>query len=164
MVIRKKEKKDAVQFSKMLKQLDEETENMMYEPGERQVAEEDVIKTIKRRSDTNSLTLIAEEDHVIVGFLSTDRGFANRIKHSAYVVTGILRDYRGKGIGHQLFEQLDSWALTNDIKRLELTVMTHNEPAIKLYKKMGFKIEGVKECSMKVNGNYIDEYYMAKIY
>jgi RimJ/RimL family protein N-acetyltransferase len=41
--------------------------------------------------------------------------------------------------------------------------MIHNEVALKLYKKMGFKIEGLKERSMIVNGEYIDEYYMAKL-
>lgn len=45
-----------------------------------------------------------------------------------------------------------------------LTVMTHNSRAIALYKKMGFTIEGLKKHSMKVDGRYVDEYLMAKIY
>ena len=38
-----------------------------------------------------------------------------------------------------------------------------NERALDLYKKMGFKIEGLKEKSMIVDGKYVDEYYMGKI-
>jgi hypothetical protein len=54
---------------------------MLFEPGERQVTQEDVIRTVKRRSETNSLALVAEVNGKIVGFVSADRGFANRIKH-----------------------------------------------------------------------------------
>jgi len=55
------------------------------------------------------------------------------------------------------------WAQGNNIKRLELTVMKHNQAGIALYKKHGFEIEGIKKSSMLVNGSYVDEYYMAKI-
>jgi Acetyltransferases, including N-acetylases of ribosomal proteins len=50
------------------------------------------------------------------------------------------------------------------LTRLELTVMVHNERAIALYKKMGFEIEGTKKRSMRIDGQYVDEYYMAKTY
>lgn len=36
--------------------------------------------------------------------------------------------------------------------------------AVKLYQKCGFQIEGTREKSMKVDGEFIDEYYMAKIF
>lgn len=163
MIIRKLEEKDADQFSEMLKKLDEETIHMLFEPGERQVTKEDIIRTVKRRFETNSLALVAEVSGKIVGFVSADRGFANRTKHSVYIVTGILRDYRRNGIGSKLFELLINWAIKNEVQRIELTVMTHNEVALKLYKKMGFKIEGLKERSMIIDGEYTDEYYMAKL-
>lgn len=46
---------------------------------------------------------------------------------------------------------------------LELTVECPNRAAKHLYEKSGFKVEGIKTKSMLVNGNYVDEYYMAKI-
>lgn len=163
MIIRKIEIDDAEMFLKMLKRLDNETTNMMYEPGERKTTVEDIEARIRNIDDSDLLTLVAEDNGNIVGFLSAERGFANRIKHSAYIVIGILKDYRGRKIGTEFFEVLDKWTLESNITRLELTVMTHNEGAIKLYKKMGFKVEGVKEKSLIVNGKYVDEYYMGKI-
>lgn len=163
MIIRKLDEKDSEEFLNMLKQLDNETKNMMYEPGERKTTIEDVKSNIKNIKCSNSLTLVAEENDNIVGFLSAKRGFANRIKHSAYIVIGILKNYRGKKIGTKLFYELEKWALENTITRLELTVMTHNEGAIGLYEKMGFKIEGLKEKSLMIDGNYVDEYYMGKV-
>ncbi len=164
MIIRKIEIKDAERFLYMLKQLDNETKDMMYEPGERKTSAAEMKSAIESLYSSNSLMLVAEENDDLIGFLTAERGFANKIKHSAYVVIGLLKSYRGKKTGTKLFEELTDWTLKNGITRLELTVMTHNEAAIGLYKKMGFKIEGLKEKSLIVDGKYVDEYYMAKIF
>lgn len=164
MIIRKIEIKDAERFLYMLKQLDNETKDMMYEPGERKTSAAEMKSAIESLYSSNSLMLVAEENDDLIGFLTAERGFANKIKHSAYVVIGLLKSYRGKKPGTKLFEELTDWTLKNGITRLELTVMTHNEAAIGLYKKMGFKIEGLKEKSLIVDGKYVDEYYMAKIF
>lgn len=163
MNIRKIEIKDAKKYLCMLQRLDNETKYMMFEPGERKTTEEEMIKRIEDTIKSGSLKLVAEEGERIVGFLGANKGAANRIKHRAYIVIGILKDYRGRGIGKQLFQKLDKWALENSISRLELTVMIHNESAVALYKKMGFKVEGIKEKSLLVDGEFVDEYYMAKL-
>lgn len=154
---------DAQEFIAFLKQLDSETSFMLYEPGERKTNEEKMAHRIGE-TNKNSLLLLAEDEGRIVGFLSAERGSANRIKHSAYIVIGILKNYRGKGIGQKMLEELDRWAMDNWIIRLELTVMKHNENAIKLYEKIGFKIESIREKSCFVNGKFIDEYHMAKVF
>lgn len=163
MIIRKIDIKDSEKYLKMLNQLDYETNTMMYEPGERKITVGEVRAKIINMSETKLLILVAEVNGDIVGFLSAERGFANRIRHSAYIVIGILKEYRGRKIGTELFKELDKWALENKISRLELTVMEHNEGAIRLYEKMGFCKEGLKRYSLKVDGVYINEYYMGKI-
>lgn len=163
MKIREAKPDDSKKFLICLNQLDSETNFMLYEPGERSKNERDLKKKIEE-TNKHSLLLLVEDEKKIVGFLSADRGHVNRIKHSAYIVIGVLREFAGKGIGQRLFERLDKWVIENEIKRLELTVMINNELAIKLYKKMGFKIEGTKEKSCLVNGEFVDEYYMAKLF
>ena len=59
--------------------------------------------------------------------------------------------------------RLDEWAGKNGIVRLELTVECVNTGAKLLYEKHGFKVEGIRPKSMKVNGRFVDEYYMGKI-
>ncbi len=103
------------------------------------------------------------DDDKIVGYIRAERGKYRRVFHTAYIVVGILRDYSGKGIGTRLFENLDKWAGENGVRRLELTVECHNHAARHLYEKSGFKIEGIRAGSMLVDGNFVDEYYMAKI-
>lgn len=55
------------------------------------------------------------------------------------------------------------WARRHDIHRLELTVMTHNEPAVHLYRSHGFLIEGTRTDSLRVGGVFVDEYAMSKM-
>lgn len=154
---------DAKKYLAFLHKLDSQTSFMLLEPGERTTTEEEMKSRIE---DTikSSLLLIVEDNGEIVGFLTASRGHVNRIRHSAYIVTGLLKEYQGIGLGKELFRRLNEWATKNGLARLELTVMVHNDAAVNLYSKMGFKIEGLKEKSCFVNGEFVDEYYMAKIY
>ncbi len=74
-----------------------------------------------------------------------------------------MKDYQSKGIGTRLFEELEMWAKSIQIHRMNLTVMINNEKGIALYNKMGFQIEGTMKHSMFVNGEYVDEYSMTKL-
>lgn len=163
MIIREIEFKDAERFLNMLKQLDSETKFMLYDQGERTTTTENIKEKIKNSQDTKSLVLVAEQSGNIAGFLWADRQSANRIRHCAYIVIGILKDYRGMGIGTQLFDKLEAWSRTSGITRLELTVMKHNETAVGLYQKKGFEIEGIRKNAMTVDGEYVDEYYMGRV-
>ena len=164
MQIRKIAMKDANKYLDMLLNLDNETKFMMFEPGERPTDINIVKNTIKQSIDGEDLLLVATDDKDIVGFLSAQRGTQNRIRHSAYIVVGIREKFRGIGIGSKLFSTLDIWAKENNIIRLELSVICSNDIARRLYEKNGFEIEGIKKNSMIIDGKYVDEFYMAKIY
>jgi RimJ/RimL family protein N-acetyltransferase len=72
-------------------------------------------------------------------------GRNNRVKHVVHIGISVLKSHWGIGIGAKLFSIMEAWAKSDGIVRLELTVMTHNERGIALYKKMGFEIEGTKK-------------------
>jgi RimJ/RimL family protein N-acetyltransferase len=153
----------AEEFLKLLIQLDNETKFMMFEPGERTITVEQLKTMLSNSNNSNGVFVGVYENDELVGFISANRGIRNRIKHTAYIVIGILQNYTGKGYGRKLIEEVEKWALKWEVNRLELLVMTHNERAINLYEKMGFYKEGIKKKSMLVDGKYIDEYYMAKL-
>ncbi|MDW2797229.1 GNAT family N-acetyltransferase [Clostridium boliviensis] len=163
MKIRTVRPEDSDLLIKMLKQLDTETSFMMYEPGERTSTADDMKHRIEHWESSGSLFLLLENEGDLAGFLSASRGEPKRIRHSAYLVIGILKDYRGRGYGTMLFEEMEKWAKESGITRLELTVVSENEQARHLYEKMGFVIEGKKERSMIVDGTAVDEFYMAKL-
>ncbi len=155
---------DAEQFLLLSKALDEETQFMMLEPGERTTTVEEQTQRIRNLlSQDNQMIFVVERENQLVGYLGALGGNYRRNHDCAHVVIGIRQDFAGQGIGKSLFEALEKWALDRKLHRLELTVMSHNERAIHLYQKMGFKIEGTKKHSLLVNGRYVDEFYMARI-
>ncbi len=160
MKIRRIDIGDVQEFWQLQKQLDNETKFMMFEPDERKFNLGRAVGAIARMD----FLIGAEENGKLVGFLSAQCGKPQRIKHQAYIVVGILQEFQHQGLGQQFFTQLDEWATTHEIKRLELTTMITNAPAIALYQKNGFSIEGVRRQSMQIGGEFIDEFYMGKIF
>ena len=154
---------DAERLWEMMNQLDYETKYMLYEPGERLKNFTRIESLINNSVEGDDFLMVAEKDDKIVGYISAQKGALKRISHSAYIVVGVLKDYRGNGIGTEFFKQLDHWAEEKNITRLDLTVICENEAAKHLYEKNGFEVEGVKRKSILVDGRYLDEYYMSKI-
>ena len=156
---------DAERFLKLCLQLDQETKFMLYEPGERTTTAEEQRERIQSiLSEAGSTILVAEDQGELVGYLAVFGGQANRTKHVGYIVVGITQAYSGKGKGTRLFQTAEVWRAQTELTKFELTVMIPNERAVALYKKVGFEVEGVKRNSIRVDGNYVDEYYMGKIF
>lgn len=164
MKIRAIRESDNEQFLLLGRLLDEETQFMLLEPGERTMSVEEQTRRIGSvLSQDNQMIFVVEHEHQLVGFLGAYGGNFRRNRHCVYVVIGIRQNFTGQGIGGQLFEALEGWAIDHKLHRLELTVMAHNERALHLYQKMGYRIEGTKQDSLQINGTYVDEYYMAKL-
>ena len=105
---------------------------------------------------------IAKDEEKVVGFLGVSRMGATKEKHIANFAIGVLPDYRGQHIATSLFDMAEKWLKEKGVVRLEMTVITENAPAIALYKKLGFKQEGLREKSVFMNNRYYDELYMSK--
>ncbi|WP_042144476.1 GNAT family N-acetyltransferase [Paucisalibacillus sp. EB02] len=164
MRVREAKPTDAVNLAGLIQHVENTSNYMLWEPGERKVQPENQQKMIERiQGEDNSTILVAEQDERLIGYLFAIGGNPNRAKHTTYLVVGIHQDYRGKGVGSLLFNKLDQWAANHNIHRLELTVVSRNESGLALYKKMGFEIEGTKRDSLFIKGEYVDEYYMSKI-
>lgn len=156
---------DAEKFLEMQRKLDSETEYMLLKPEERTSDISYTKQFIEKIIYTRSLLLIAEnEKNKPVGYVLAQRSVYKKNQHLAYIVVGILKAYQGVGIGSHFFSLVDEWAKKEKIVRLELTVMATNQPALHLYEKQGFYIEGTRQKSIFQNGFFIDEYFMAKIF
>lgn len=162
--IRPIREEDAEQFLTMQKRVDAETKFMLFEPGERNTTVEQTREMIRSGLAAGTLVnFVAEADGRIVGWLGANRRLANRIRHKLYIVIGMEQAYAGQGVGTRLFQAIEEWGRANGIHRLELTVMCHNERGVALYRKMGYEIEGVEKHGLCVDGQWVDQYYMAKL-
>lgn len=145
MEIREVQVDDAKRLADLIVKVESESSFMLFESGERKVNPESQRKRIESiRQEKNSEIFVAQENDSLVGYLFAIGGQANRTKFSAYIVIGILNQYRGLGLGTKLFQRVEEWARKLNMRRLELTVLTHNEAGLGLYKKWGSKLREPK--------------------
>ncbi|ART77166.1 GNAT family N-acetyltransferase [Sutcliffiella horikoshii] len=164
MLIREIRMEDAENSLVLIKEVESTSTFMLMEPGERETTLEQQQKRIELLDkQKNSTIFVAEENGKLIGYLFVMGGSVKRTKHTAYLVIGILEEYRGKGVGTKLFDHVTNWVSKHNISRLELTVVTENESGVALYKKSGFDIEGTKRKSLIINDRSYDEYYMSKL-
>ncbi len=87
-----------------------------------------------------------------------------RRRHVGHLGMIVRDDWQHKGIGTQMMQAVvdlaDMWL---NLSRLELEVYPDNEPAIRLYKKFGFRVEGTQICSAFREGRYMDTLMMARV-
>ena len=73
-------------------------------------------------------------------------------------------DWQGRGVGTALMvaciDLADNWL---NLTRLGLEVYTDNEPAIRLYTKFGFEIEGTLRRIAYRDGHFVDSYAMSRL-
>ncbi|MEW5987789.1 MAG: GNAT family N-acetyltransferase [Chloroflexota bacterium] len=108
--------------------------------------------------------LVAVVEERVVGVITLHQSQNPRLAHSAGLGMMVHPDYWGQGIGTRLMEAIldlaDNWL---NLKRVELDVNTDNPAGIRLYKKMGFVIEGTKRKHAYGDGRWADSYFMARI-
>lgn len=107
-----------------------------------------------------TVCILAELDGKVIGSLDfRNNAGRRRIQHRGEFGMGVVKPWRGKGVGKALVARLVDWAKesTNPVEKIELMVMQTNDPAKKLYQSFGFKQEGriFREIKMP-DGSYID--------
>ncbi len=108
--------------------------------------------------------LVAEVKGRVVGNLGLHPAGRARRRHAASVGMSVHDDFQHRGVGAALLlaalDVADHWL---NYVRLELTVYTDNAPALALYRKFGFVVEGTLVGYAYRNGRYVDAYTMARL-
>lgn len=140
MKIRKATKKDFGQYSRLKKEDIAEYSKIIKQKIK--VAQDTQIKKefdgILKSKD--HLILVAETNKELIGYL-TGSITKNIWQHSGYIDdVFVIKDFKRKGIATKLMKTFMKIIKTKKIKKCRLGVNTKNKKAIKLYKKLGFKI------------------------
>lgn len=166
MVIRKALPPDAEAILALLRGLITEPRNNLLIASEPFTATvEDEVRLIEELTRLpNSTLLVAEEDGRIVGCLTARGGKRPCNRHEVVVGVSVHRDFRNRGIGTRLMEQVIRWAKERGLRRIELTVYSRNEAAIRLYERLGFHIEGTRRHAFLHDGEWIDAVLMGMLF
>ncbi|CAG9623440.1 GNAT family N-acetyltransferase [Sutcliffiella rhizosphaerae] len=164
MVIREAVFGDAAQIIDHSKKVFKEGRNLLTTPEEYTITLEEEVEWLKNNKEKNQLVLVAENASEIVGMLNVTRGSRKRVSHICFLGISIQSAYCNNGLGSEMLLKMLEWAKKDKhIEKVSLEVFSHNERAIHVYKKLGFKVEGLKEKHVKFeDGTYSDELLMAQ--
>ena len=117
------------------------------------------LRTVRGHPD--AAVFVAETPGGIVGRLSLSRDPHPASRHVADLGLMVAAGERRRGIGRALLVEAVEWAQGAGVRKLELHVFPHNEPAIRLYERFGFEREGLRRGQYHRAGEYVDAILMA---
>jgi RimJ/RimL family protein N-acetyltransferase len=109
----------------------------------------------------HAAVLVADDEGLVVGRLSIARDEHPASKHVADLGLMVAASHRRQGIGRALLAAAVGWAREAGVRKLELHVFPHNEPAIRLYEEFGFEREGYRRAHYRRGREYLDAILMA---
>ena len=87
-----------------------------------------------------------------------------KMRHRCNIGIALRKEYWNRGIGTQMFEEMERIARERGVRQMELEVLEGNERAIRLYEKMGFSVVGERpDAYMLQDGTLRKEYFMMKV-
>jgi RimJ/RimL family protein N-acetyltransferase len=120
-------------------------------------------ETIARLSESDDRCFFgAFQGEQLIGIIRLSRYSAPNEKHRAYLAgLYVLPPFRYHGCGRALVRQALSWAANAPgIRRVNLTVVTQQKAAIRLYQSFGFRIYGTEQETFSRDGQFYDEHLM----
>jgi putative acetyltransferase len=124
---------------------------------------EDATRKFLENPPEGRTGIVAVMDGEIVGTadLTRDKG---RRSHVGHIGICVHDAFHGRGVGSGLMAALidtaDNWL---GLRRLELAVFVDNAPAIRLYEKFGFSVEGTRRAVAFRDGAFVDDHVMARL-
>jgi RimJ/RimL family protein N-acetyltransferase len=118
------------------------------------------IQSLQARD--NSLLLVAVGDGQVVGNIDLTGSPRQATRHTGVIGMGLLKEWRGSGLGTELLRSVVQWARTNPaLEKLWLQVYATNLAGRTLYHKAGFEECGVqKDFFKREDGLYADNVTM----
>ena len=159
-IIRPMELGDAAGFN-ALRRMPGVFENTLGLPSERV---QHSIDGFQRFGPDDHIFVTVLEDGTVIGSAGLQVCANPRMRHVGTLGMLVHTDFQNQGIGTALMktvlELADNWLM---LVRVELEVFADNERAIHLYEKFGFEKEGLLRMSVVRDGQYRDNYKMARI-
>jgi RimJ/RimL family protein N-acetyltransferase len=166
-IIREARREDAAQLVEFVTRLSQEKGiYILIQEGEFTMTVEEEADLLESFAATDNMAYfvaeaITKDGGQIVGGLNIRGGKRRSTRHSGMLGISIGAGWRNQGIGSRMMEAAIQWARASGvITRLELMVFAENQPAIHLYEKYGFQVEGQLRKAIYREGAYHDDLVM----
>ncbi len=129
---------------------------------EEAISRENPVEGVENNlSKEGSFTFGAFHHNELIGVVTLLQEAPLKLKHKANILAMYVDPkMRGLGVGNELLlEAINHAKSMKTIENLNLSVVTTNESAKKLYSKLGFKVFGTEKYALIINGQYYDEEY-----
>lgn len=142
MEIRDMESKDYPEIDRLMKELHElhvKGRPDLYTELEHPYSREEFEKIV---SDPEIIAILAEEKSVVIGLcIGTLRKKSGMVELKTMYIEDLIvdRNFRGKGIASQLYEEMEERGRNTGAKRLDLMVWEFNSDAKRFYEKQGMR-------------------------
>lgn len=157
--LREAEERDAAALVSIIAQVGAEEVHIANEGSAYTVEQQAHI--LRARDRSVQFIAVAEVEGAIVGTLEMVRGTFRKNAHTATFGMALLPSARGRGLGAGLLGLAHRWARDQGIVKVYLSVFSTNGSAIRLYEKMGYRVEGSRPDHYRIGGQPVDEVLMA---
>ena len=153
---------DAAQTVKYVNEVSGQTEYLSFGPTDYdRTASEQETRLTKIAAADNQLFLLATIENELAGMIHFGTGKRPRTRHTGDFGMSVHQKYWGLGVGSMLLQCVIEWSQqVGFVRKINLRVRTDNAPAIRLYERKGFKVEGTIARDFQIAGVFFDSYCM----
>ncbi|WP_028273638.1 GNAT family N-acetyltransferase [Atopococcus tabaci] len=165
LIIREAVPDDAAALLAFMDETARQTDFLFLETEERDISVEEEQEHLAELFDSASNCLfVALDGGRMIGAASVHSSDEQKIHHIGDVGIVVHEEFWGMGLGTVLMEEIIAWSEeTGILKRLQLQVQERNTRARNLYEKVGFRLEGVMERGVFIDGEYLPVCLMSRL-
>jgi len=133
--------------------------------GDGPMTEGRIAQRIRSIQQDQSQYVVIEEQRqrrCLCAWLELHRLNAKKLNHVATLTLAVDQDYRKQNLATALLVHAIMWSKRVGVRKIALNVKASNTPAIKLYEKYDFVVEGKEKDHIKTASGYEDNWIMAK--
>lgn len=163
--IRNLDSSDAGSFNQFRKLISTETTHTLMYPGMSLPSTEETGKRLQAQADdAKCLSLGVFVEDKMIGYLSFRpiNPSHQMVSHIGEFGMMILKEFWGQGLAQKLLKLQDEHAKKCGISKIEANVRVANDRGVNLYQRHGFVIEGTRKKAALIQGEFHDEYHIAK--
>lgn len=163
LILRKADYYDAEDMLEYLNAIGGESDNLTFgRDGFRHMTVKEEAEHIEKTNQSpTSLMILGFVGNELVSMSHIDGSARERVAHNFDLSITVRKAYWNSGVGSAVMAELINFAKQHGARAIHLCVREGNDMAVKLYKKFGFKVTGLRRGYFNVDGKYYDAILMS---